>query len=226
MLLEEILDQALRKSTPHEQAGNFLGEHVTRPRYAIGKNPETLAVHELAPLDGIIDDYAQQGEAWHGIPLLRTVDAARNARVINCSTSIRPVDVLEHLQRSGFGDVINIADLVRASDGALPWPRLVEAQRREMAGNLDVWQAIHDELADEESRKTLLDVLRFRLTADPDYMHGYKVRLAEQYFEDFMQYREETFVDAGGYDGDTSEAFAKRIPITERSSSLSHRKRT
>lgn len=74
------------------------------------------------------------------------------------------------------------------------------------------WQAIHDGLADEESRQTLRDLLGFRLSADPECMRGYSVRLAEQYFEDFMHYTGEVFVDAGGYDGDTTEAFAARYP--------------
>ena len=57
-----------------------------------------------------------------------------------------------------------------------------------------------------------LDVLKFRMTANPEYMKKYKVRLEDQYFEEFMQYRNEIFVDAGGFDGDTAMAFAKRYP--------------
>ena len=213
MQLEEILNQALRTPKADPQASEmFLGRHQTMPRYAIGKNMETLAVHRIAPLDGIIDDSAQLGGVWQGIPLLNTGNAIKNACVVNCSTSIRPVDTLDHLRRSGFRAVIGIADLVRATGGALPWPHFVQAQRLEMQRHLDAWQALYDELADEVSRNTLLDVLRFRLSADPTYMRGYRVRLSEQYFEDFMQYHEEVFVDAGGYDGDTSEAFAARYP--------------
>jgi len=213
MQLEEIVDQALLKPPCDAQACElFLSDGHAWPRYAIGKNPETLAVHRLAPLDGIIDDYAGQGELWHGIPLLRTRDAHQNARVVNCSTSIRPVDTLAHLRRAGIRTVVSIADVVRAARGSLPWPSFVQAQRREMEEHLDVWQAIHDALDDEASRQTLRDVVRFRLSADAEYMTGYTVRLAEQYFENFMEYSNEIFVDAGGFDGDTAETFATRYP--------------
>jgi FkbM family methyltransferase len=38
------------------------------------------------------------------------------------------------------------------------------------------------------------------------------VRFDEQYFEDFLDLREEVFVDAGGFDGDTTEQFCRRVP--------------
>lgn len=213
MQLDEALQLALSTPEPDPRpSGLFLSGSQSLPRYALGKNQETLAVHRIAPLDGIIDDYAAQGEDWHGIPLLSTGQAAKHACVVNCSTSIRPVDALDHLRRSGFHTVIGIADLVHASGGTLPWPRFVQEQRREMESHVDSWQALYEALADETSRETLLDVLRFRLTADPAYMRAYRVRLAEQYFEDFMDFHHEVFVDAGGYDGDTSQAFAARYP--------------
>lgn len=213
MRLEKILERALSGTTLHTHSSEaFLDSHRTKHRYAIGKNAETLAVHKIAPLDGIIDDYAGQGDLWNGIPLLRTSDAHKDAWVVNCSTSIRPIEALDHLLASGFHHVVGIQDLIRAAAGALPWPGFVEAQRREVQEYASTWQAIHDKLADDASRKTLQDVLLFRLSADPAHMRGYSVRIAEQYFENFMRYRNEVFVDAGGYDGDTAEAFARRYP--------------
>jgi FkbM family methyltransferase len=67
-------------------------------------------------------------------------------------------------------------------------------------------------LSDDTSKKVLLDVLRFRLTANPEYMMDCEVRLKDQYFEDFMTYKEEFFAYAGGYDGDTTEEFINRYP--------------
>lgn len=189
---------------------------VGRGMFAVGKNAETLAVHGLWPLDGIIDDFAEKGGHWQGIPLVGTHHVPRDATIVNCSTSISPVAVMEHLAASGFGNATCYHNLVRASHGSLPWPGFVAAQRRELGEHMDDWQAIHDALHDDESRKTLLDVTLYRLSADPRRMRGYLVRTEEQYFESFMDYRREVFVDAGGFDGDTSEAFATRHPDYER----------
>ncbi|WP_057662180.1 hypothetical protein [Stenotrophomonas koreensis] len=214
MKLERIVELALRKDglpAAAAAAAAILGGKCVR-RYALGKNPETLALHMLAPLDGVIDDHCGEGESWHGIPVLRTAEADKAAGVVSCSTSIQPVAAIDHLRAAGFKYAASFAGVVRAAGGALQWPGFVSSQRAELAAHLPEWQAIHDGLADEESRQTLRDLLGFRLSADPECMRGYSVRLAEQYFEDFMHYTGEVFVDAGGYDGDTTEAFAARYP--------------
>ncbi len=43
-------------------------------------------------------------------------------------------------------------------------------------------------------------------------MRNYSVRLNEQYFEDFLLIKYEIFVDAGGFDGDTTELFCTKYP--------------
>ena len=52
--------------------------------------------------------------------------------------------------------------------------------------------------------------LALLLSADPRHMASYEVRFAEQYFEDFLCLSGEVFVDAGGFDGDTTELFCER----------------
>jgi len=212
MRLKEIIDRALACDASDTGTAKAFLDAAKTTRYAIGKNQETLTIQSLVGLDGIIDDYAAPGTCWHGIPLLHTDNANKNAYVVNCSTSIRPVDTLRHLQASGFRHVVNLSDLVTAAGGALAQPEFVTLQRNEMEGHLDVWQTIHDALEDDVSRKTLIDVLLFRLTADIAHVQDYSVRIHEQYFEEFMGYGNEIFVDAGGFDGDTAEEFAKRYP--------------
>ena len=209
--LSRVLDVTLagnsHAATP--LANRFLQENCQR--YAMGRNVDTLAVHRHIGLSGVIDDYFA-GSMWEGIPVFKTSQVPLDALVLNAVTSISPVAVNEHLHKSGFHFVVNLYELIQASEGKIEWPKFVLDQRREMADHLEEWQTLYEALEDEISRQTLLDTLRFRLTANPAYMQNYKVRIDEQYFEDFMQYSQEVFVDAGGFDGDTSEAFAKRYP--------------
>lgn len=73
-----------------------------------------------------------------------------------------------------------------------------------------------DGLADDLSKQVLDDLLRYRLTADYRMM-AYQVRFEDQYFEDFLGLgSQEVFVDAGGFDGDTTELFCKRNPDYEK----------
>lgn len=211
MNLEALVSQTLaRSSQGSPTARSFLESNG--PRYAMGRNQDTLEVHRVCGLDGIIDDFYDGGREWYGIPVIRTKDAPANAWIMNCSTSISPVSVQRHLARSGFEHVLELHELVASAGGALDWPTFVAGQRREIRDHLDDWTDMFQSLADEISRQTFLDVLRFRLSADPGYMEKYAVRIRDQYFEGFMQYQGETFIDAGGYDGDTAQAFADRHP--------------
>jgi FkbM family methyltransferase len=190
-------------------AQQFISESSSVPRYAVGKNIETLNLHKHIPLKGIIDDYCNPGDNWNGIALLHSTDAAKDALIANCSTSVSPVNVVNNFRTAGFTRLVSLNSLIEASQGELPWPRFVLSARKDIHEHSEQWQAIYDSLADEESRITFQNVIRYRLTASLESMMSYTVRLDQQYLEDFMQYSHEIFVDAGGFDGDTSEAFAE-----------------
>lgn len=213
MKLSKIVQQILepQKSTS-ELAHFFLDRETSYCRYAIGKNTETLNLHNLINLNGIIDDFSEPNTFWNGIPLIKTKDVNPSALIANCSTSISPIAVKNHLMKSRLENIISINELILESNGKLNWPEFVQSMRKETKEYLNLWQEIYDALFDEESRKTFLDVFKYRLTADSQYMKNYQVRIHDQYFEDFMNFKNEIFVDAGGFDGDTSEIFAQRHP--------------
>ena len=134
------------------------------------------------------------------------------AIIVNCSTSISPIAVIDNLRSAGIINILNYSDLIQFGDAKFPLPWFVKQQREDWKENRPLWERLYEILEDEHSKQTLLDVCRFRMTANPEYMLRYAVRLNEQYFEDFMQYSQETFVDAGGFDGDTTDTFCRRYP--------------
>lgn len=209
----ELAREALiRLDQPSDLAKRFLNMTCEAPRYVIGKNHDTEQLNALVQLQGVIDDFAAGMTSWHGIPLVPTSAVPKDAIIANCSTSISPVAVLKHLSTQGLQQVVGLHELVPAAAGRLVWPWFATSMRKELDENADAWNQIHDSLVDDTSRRTFLDVIRFRLTCDPAYMSEYTVRVQDQYFEGFMQFNDEVFVDAGGFDGDTSEGFAKRYP--------------
>jgi FkbM family methyltransferase len=209
--IRAIVDHALHGArSPSAAAQRFLSSG--RHRYAIGKSFDTLGVHRQFKLDGIIDDFNERDDEWHGIPIVRTTDVPLDAWIVNCSTSISPVAVARHLERSGLKNSVGLHELVVAAEGRLEWPWFVRRQREEMREHLLAWTEIYRSLQDPVSRQTFVDVLGFRLSANPACMQNYVVRTEDQYFEAFMQFHEEVLVDAGGYDGDTTQAFADRYP--------------
>jgi FkbM family methyltransferase len=204
------MTETLTIQTEVSLAKEFMSGSGKLGRFAIGKNSESLLLNRLVPLSGIIDDKAAPGGDYFGIPLLKSDRVPFDALIANCSTAISPVAVLQHLDSCGFKNVVGYHELVMAAKGRLAWPQFVQKFRAEIETYGDVWQRMFDSMSDQESKKTLLNVGRFRHTANPKYMQDYQVRLDQQYFEDFMGYRNEIFVDAGGFDGDTTEIFATR----------------
>jgi FkbM family methyltransferase len=209
--LGALVDDALEDASRVVTCARVFLENGPEGKYAMGRNDDILAVHRVRPLDGLIDDFFSE-EQWQGIPILKSHQVAPGSMVLNGSTSIAPVNVQQSLEKQPHLQVVGLHEVIAASKGALNWPQFVKQQREEIAVHLGAWQTLHDQLDDEISRQTLRDTLRFRLTAEPRYMRDYLVRIQEQYFEPFMNYAQEVFVDAGGFDGDTTEAFAQRYP--------------
>jgi FkbM family methyltransferase len=193
-------------------ASGFLSAEKPMKRYVVGRNEQSAELIEAVGIDGLIDDFEKVETDWNGVPILPMSRVPLDAVVANCSTSISPVGVAETVLKAGINNIVGINELIYASSGSLSWPWFVRQQREDFLAHSAEWNALYESMADQASRQTLLDVVRYRMTADVKYMRGYRVRLIEQYFEDFLELDDEVFVDAGGYDGDTTEEFCRRYP--------------
>lgn len=190
----------------------LLSGAADRPLFVVGRNEQALDLIGRLRLDGLVDDFAEPGATWNGLPAVPIARLPAEAVVINCSTSISPIAVEQRLKAAGIGSIVSIHEIVSAAAGAIPQPEFVRDQREEWRGFEAVWGDLFASLEDETSRRTLLDVTRYRLTANTGFMGDYAVRVKDQYFEPFLDLREEVFVDAGGFDGDTTEEFCRRYP--------------
>jgi len=83
------------------------------------------------------------------------------------------VDVVRRFSQLAGVRLLGLPDLMAASGGAEATPDFVSEQRADWAAHTGAWAALYGRMADSDSRQTLLDVLRFRLTADPAYMAAY-----------------------------------------------------
>lgn len=216
----KAVDSAIKGSHTDAARNNWvkdwLNPGLAHPRFAVGRNAESLALNKHVPLSGILDD-RHAGQVWEGIPLVSFKEAPPDAWVMNCATSIAPVDVELALARQPFERVLRLSDcLAQPNCPTALLPNFVSDQHQELSRHMPAWEALYKRLADDASRQVLLDVCRFRLTADPSYMNSYSVRLAEQYFEPFLQFHEDVFVDAGAFDGDTTELFCMHAPTYRR----------
>lgn len=180
--------------------------------YFFGRNELSGQLSKLIHPDGFIDDYAPSGTTWQGRPVVSLEELDRDAVVVNCVINSRPRTALERIRQAGFTQVLSYSDLCRALPDLAPLPDFVAGTRADIAAHPEKWRAVYERLADLESKRVFDDVLHYRLTADPNVLIRYTFRPQDQYFEDFMQFDREVFVDAGGFNGDTTEQFCLRYP--------------
>jgi FkbM family methyltransferase len=209
----KIIETCIAKKEIRSNLVNqFLSKSTDINRFIIGKNNESTKLINLLKIDGIIDDSSETNVKWNGIPVFRRQDVPKDALVVNCSTSISPVTVGKKLAEAGLRNVLNMHEVIAASEGKLRKPWFVDQMQDDYRKHKSEWYDLYNLMVDEETRKTLLDIMRFRLSADPVYMMNYSVRPNEQYFENFLMIDHETFVDAGGFDGATTEVFCSKYP--------------
>ena len=142
---------------------------------------------------------------------MKDVVSKPNAIIINCVLCTKPTTAFNRALELGATNIVNITDLIKF-DSTLTLPTFVEGMRTDFINNGSKWKIVYNNLEDRESKKTLNDLISYRLTADISYLNNYNFRPFEQYFEPFMGFGNEVFVDAGGFTGDTTEEFCKRYP--------------
>lgn len=213
MNFDKIILQAINESTDKniEDKIETLKNNAIK-KYIIGKNSQSLELIEKYEISGIIDDFDKKNREWHNIPIVSKNDIDTDSIIINTTSSISPVQVNTNLSKLGFKNIFNLNDLISQDNKLLNRPWFIEEQHKEINNNIKFWSKLNSQFADEQSRIVLSDVTRYRLTANPKYMENYLVKLKDQYFEDFMSYKKEIFVDAGGFDGDTTDEFIRRHP--------------
>lgn len=182
--------------------------------YAFGRNEQTELLLKHVSLNGIIDDYYEQ-EQWHGVPVYKSTELSGTPLIINCVLSISPTKVWQRInQLTNKG--LSYYNFHRFDHARFPLPEVLEQRKQDLLKHTDRWQNIWQSLDDDASKELLNNYICFSSTADYRFYKTYQTALSDQYFDPFMAYQGEIFVDAGGYIGDTSQEFIKRVPDYKR----------
>jgi FkbM family methyltransferase len=192
-------------------ATEFLSGSCDGLRLLLGRNEHSATLLQSIEVDGVVDDFFTE-PLWNGKPVIKCEDIPKNSIVVNCSMSISPITAGRRLQKLDLRGCISYADLHRLRPDLILAPEFVVEMRKDVAENEMHWSSLMGKLVDKQSITVFNDLVRYRLSADPVYMANYSTRFSDQYFEDFLTLNNEVFVDAGGFDGDTTEEFCKRYP--------------
>jgi FkbM family methyltransferase len=198
-----------------DQSGQFVNAFFggePGKRYILGINEYAQAVAGLVNVDGFIDDYTDAG-SWLGKPIVRLAEIDPDSMVVSCVTANRPISALSKLQGAGIRQYCDYFSLANATAGRLPLVRALSETRQDHLANEAEYQWVRARLCDDESRHVFDSLMEFRLTGNLGAMAGFEYAVDRQYFEPFVALgKGEVFVDGGGFDGYTSEEFARRCP--------------
>ncbi len=206
----EFLTQWIAEKRPLQNTiENFLADKTKR--YALGRNENSLLLSQDIPLAGIVDDFAAEIKEWNGLPVVRKEDVPQDAILVNAATAIRPVTAEKNARSRGTNLWLNHSDLYQHHPSLFRLPDFVVQNRETITKSSASFENLYSQFSDDESRKIFLDIIRYRLTGDPMFMREYQCRMNDQYFESFFDFPPNgVFIDAGGFDGETSIEFSSR----------------
>jgi FkbM family methyltransferase len=191
----------------------FMSPQRPGHRYVLGRNEHSAALSSVVDVDAFVDDFAEPGARWNGKPVIKGADVPSCGIVVNCSMSISPVSAARRLASLKVAGVLAFSDLCKVFPDRVRLPDFILETRRDLRENQARWKLLAESLEDAQSGQVLDDLLRYRVTGDYTAMNACSIRLAGQYFEDFLGLAAgEVAVDAGGFDGDTTETFCRRCP--------------
>ena len=194
-----------------ENAKLILDNNCKRKKYIIGKNNDAINLINIVDFTGIIDDFSPIGQKWQNLNLVKMSSLGKDDLVVNCSTSISPISVNNNLKLQGILSVVDYY-IFNFIDNNIPKSSFIISMEDTFNKNIEKFEKVFNLLNDELSKETFKNVLKYRLTGNPLFMNNFKIRLAEQYIENFMNYKNEIYVDAGGYDGDSIIEFCLKFP--------------
>jgi FkbM family methyltransferase len=198
-----------------QRAENFI-QNLNEEVFLFGRNKYGVSIIKwLKSLNknvvGFIDDFTDL-TSFENLKIYKSDNDFTKSAIINCVVEGRSVDV-ENLILSlspkitidyfalqyTFSDLLIHVDFLNGTDSILE--------------NLDEYKSVFSILEDKQSKEEYMSLINFRLNRNLSFMKGFKMRLNQQYFENFINLlKAPTFVDGGGFDASTSLEFIRLYP--------------
>lgn len=183
----------------------------TKRRYVMGRNEYAVSIAECVDIDGFIDDFTTEKE-FLGKSVYKLSGIPPDSMVVSSVIFVVPFTALRKIQIYGL-ECLDYFKFLKYSELPLKTIDYMVDGRKDIETNFEKYQWLYDNLHDDNSKNILIKLLNFRVSGDLNYMIGFENLPEEQYFENFLELKTgEVFIDAGGYDGQTSIEFIRRCP--------------
>ena len=180
-------------------------------KYILGINKLTKSVQAHIEVDGIIDDFTRVQRARNK-KILKIEDVPKDAIILWTATG-SPLEVKDKLDELGFKHISYLA-LCKYSQFNLIDPPFIMDFKENYEQNKGEYEQTYNLLEDEKSKEVFTKLLNFKLSFDYAFMEGFTNNHTAQYFDEEIIPKIEniSFVDGGGYVGDTATEVIKNYP--------------
>ncbi len=180
-------------------------------KYILGINKYTKAIQKHIKVDAIIDDFTRVQKSRKK-EIISIDDIDKNSIVLWVSTG-SPLEVKNTLDSQGIENISYLA-LCKYSSFNLPASPFMDDFEEDFKHNSKAYEEVYKLLEDEKSKETFIKVINFKITYDYTFMNGFTNNHEEQYFDNeiISNINNITFLDGGGYVGDTVPNIIKNFP--------------
>lgn len=202
------IEERIEDTNVKQLVEKFLNSDVEK--YILGRNENAKRLSKLVNVSGYIDDFTTEIQ-WNNKPVYKSSQVLnKEAIVVSCSLAIYPYSAISSLQKAGFKNILSVLDIAMYSNLEVMF---ISDAKEDLEVNFEKYKNIYNCMKETESQNVFRNITSFRKNFDLKYMKDYEVDEIGQYFEDFLNLQDgEVFVDAGGFDGQTSVEFIKHCP--------------
>ncbi|WP_321778176.1 FkbM family methyltransferase [Sulfurimonas sp.] len=186
----------------------FLSSSTPKKKYILGINKLTKSILKHIKVDGIIDDFTRV-QSSRKKEILKIEDVPKGAVILSVSTG-SPLEVKSKLDAMGFLN-FNYLSFFRYSNLPLVPPPFMLDFKEDFLKNKKRYEDMYNLLEDEKSKEVFTKVINFKISFDLEFMNGFTNDHEGQYFDKEIvpDIKNITFVDGGGYVGDTAARVIK-----------------
>lgn len=123
-----------------------------------------------------------------------------------------PLEVKHKLDRMGFKNISYLAFCKYSNFNLTDHPFIADFVD-DFKNNFIKYKDVYELLDDEKSKEIFTKIINFKITFDYNFMEGFTNNTKEQYFDKELipDIKNITFIDGGGYVGDTSTELIKKF---------------
>ncbi|MEN8303127.1 MAG: FkbM family methyltransferase [Campylobacterota bacterium] len=188
----------------------FISSKTTK-KYILGINKLTKSVLKHVEVDGIIDDFTRVQRSRKK-EILQIEDVPKDAIILWTSTG-SPLQVKERLDKMDFKNFSYLA-FYKYSAFDLVDPPFITDFESDYKKSFKLYNSLYSSLADEKSKEVFEKIINFKISFDYKFMEGFTNNHEGQYFDKELipDIKEISFLDGGGYVGDTATEVIKNYP--------------